>query len=123
MSERKRILLVEDEPDIANVAIYWLEDAGYEVIHAENGQIAMEKVRSEKPDMVFLDIQIPIMTGDEVCAAIKTDDDLKHIPVVIVSASVDNIETKVAEAGGNAFLTKPFEEDGLLGMAQKYTQS
>ena len=91
---KKTILLADDEEDIKTVITIYLESQGYRVLTAFDGLDALDKIQSEKPDLIFLDIMMPIMNGFEVCTKLKLDPATRDIPVVMLS-SQDNIEVAV----------------------------
>jgi two-component system, OmpR family, alkaline phosphatase synthesis response regulator PhoP len=116
-----RILIADDEPDILKVVNYRLTKAGYEVFMATNGKEALERIKEVKPDLILLDFSMPLMNGDEVCKQIKADPEMKHIPVVLMTASTEKVEYEYIKAiGFNDKIIKPFEADDLLGMVKKY---
>ncbi|HID07750.1 MAG TPA: diguanylate cyclase [Armatimonadetes bacterium] len=112
---KRRILVVEDSSTEALQLTRLLERAGYEVITVEDGNEAWEKVRNECLDMVIADVEVPGMDGYQLCANIKRDARIKHIPVVLVTAR-DRIQDVIRglEAGADSFLVKPFESDYLV---------
>ncbi|MEI6631423.1 MAG: response regulator [bacterium] len=118
----KKILVVDDEPDVLKVTGYRLKKAGYEVITASDGQMALEVARENKPDLILLDIRMPILDGPEVCLRIKDDESLKDIPVIFITASSGNImnKEKVGELKAQGFLTKPFEIQELLEIVRSF---
>jgi CheY-like chemotaxis protein len=118
----KRILLVEDEQDIVILIKYWLEDAGYEVITTDNGDDVLQFARNAQPDMILLDLHIPGISGYSLCPLLKADEKTKKIPVIILTASVDNIEAKKRKIAADDYITKPFDERNLIEKAAKYTQ-
>lgn len=122
MSDKKKIMIVEDEQDILKMTVFRVKKAGYDVITAPDGAKALELAASEKPDMIFLDLGIPIYDGYEVCRRLKTDDELKKIPVVILTASSDSVEGKTQEIGADAYLLKPYELEDLLSTIARFTE-
>jgi len=110
----KRILVVDDEPDILQVAVFRLKKAGYDVAQAVNGREAIDSIKALRPDLVLLDLRLPEISGFEVCRIIKSDNELRNIPVIIFTASVNGLEEKMKEMGADAYLPKPFEPDQLL---------
>ncbi|MCX7716418.1 MAG: response regulator [Endomicrobia bacterium] len=120
MLTTKRILIVDDEPDILKVTVFRIKKAGYEVITATDGKQGLEMVKTEKPDMIFLDLGLPTMNGAEVCKALKSDEELKKIPIVIFSASSDKAAAIATEAEADDLLIKPFEPEELLAKIQKF---
>jgi len=114
----KRILVVDDEPQIVSVLKMRLEDNGYEVISASDGEEGLEKAKDLKPDLIILDIIMPKMAGSKVAVALKEDDQLSRIPVIFLTCLSEGLTDKQGseKIGGNLFLAKPFEADELLLM-------
>jgi serine phosphatase RsbU (regulator of sigma subunit) len=110
MKEIPRILIVDDEPLNIDYLEQELEDLDYEVLSARNGQEALESVQSQLPDMILLDIMMPIMDGFEVLARLKGEVQWRDIPVVVISAlsDMDNV-VKGIELGAEDYLPKPFD--------------
>lgn len=110
MEELPRILIVDDEPLNIDYLEQELEDLGYEVLSARNGQEALEFVEVESPDMILLDIMMPIMDGFDVLARLKAEKQWRDIPVVIISAlsDMENV-VKGIELGAEDYLPKPFD--------------
>lgn len=117
----KRILVVDDEPDILKVIIFRLKKEGYEVKTAINGQVALDMIAQERPDIILLDITLPLLNGYEVCKKIKTNDCHKDIPVMFLTASTGSggFKERAAEAGAQDFMFKPFDYDLLLEKIKK----
>lgn len=109
------ILVVDDEPPIREILKFQLENAGFVVSTAENGEEGLEQVEKNPPDLVLLDLMIPRMDGYEVCRAIKSAYETRHIPVIILSArgALDE-KLKGLENGANDYVTKPFSMPELL---------
>lgn len=120
MSDKKRILLVEDEEDVREIVLFRLEQAGYDVIAAVDGESGFELAEKEMPDLIFLDLSLPGMEGDEVCLKLKANEKLKAIPVVIFSASADMVRAKAREVGADDYLVKPCEPEELLAKVRKF---
>jgi putative two-component system response regulator len=109
-----RVLIVDDEP--ANIAILsrLMTQQGHEVLTAPNGEIAVDTVTRERPDLVLLDVNMPGIDGFEVCRRIKNDWNTRFIPVVLVTAlSATEDRTRGADAGADDFLSKPFDVQEL----------
>lgn len=122
MSAKKRILVVEDEPDLRQLLSIRLEINGFETIGAEDGEAALALVRSEKPDLVLLDLMIPKISGFEVCRMIKFDDELKKIPVIVLSAMTqDRDKQAVMEAGADAYFVKNFDLQVIIDKIKECT--
>ena len=86
MSNLKRILVIDDEPDFAGLVKDNLEEAGYEVAVAYDGKQGLDEVKQHKPDLVVLDVMMPEMDGYEVCAELKSNEEYSDIPVVMLTA-------------------------------------
>jgi len=110
----KKILVVDDEPDLLKVLLIRLKKAGYEVFGGTNGQEALDLTRQISPDLVILDVYLPIMNGDDAAKILKKDDQLKHIPILLISATTKQMAEKVQESQANDYLTKPFEPEELF---------
>lgn len=115
MEERKRILLVDDEPDLVQLVTVRLKSVGYDVEPAYDGQQALDKFKSFKPHLVILDLMLPKLDGYKVCRLLKFDERTKEIPVLIFTARAQEADVSLAmECGANAHLTKPFDTKALL---------
>jgi CheY-like chemotaxis protein len=111
----KKILMVDDEPDILKIVKFRLLNAGYEVIFASNGQEGVDLARAQSPDLIIMDYRMPILNGIDAAKLIKKDAQLKHIPILFMTASSATITEDIIKAVGiEAYLTKPFEADILL---------
>ena len=117
---KKKILVVEDEPDIAESLEIRLDMAGYSVSIATNGQEAVLKARSGAPDLVLLDLMIPKMDGYEVCRVLRSSESTKKTPILILTAlqMVGDVD-KAFEVGANDYLSKPFTNERLLAKVTK----
>ena len=109
-TQKPRILIVDDEPFNVDYLQQELEESGYELITAGNGQEALEIIQAEFPDLVLLDIMMPIMDGFEVLSRIKAEEETRDIPVIIISAN-DDLQSVVKgiSLGAEDHLPKPFE--------------
>lgn len=109
MNESK-ILIVDDEPFNLDYLEQELEELDYVTVRAVNGQEALDKVVSETPDLVLLDIMMPIMDGFEVLTRLKADSSLREIPVIVISANNDlKSVVRGIQLGAEDYLPKPFE--------------
>ncbi len=101
MSEKKRILVVDDEPDFCSIVQGQLEKEGYEVELAYNGVEGLEKIRSNPPDAIVLDVMMPEKDGYEVCKELKADEATAGIPVVLLTAVASHVtSTRYSHADG-----------------------
>jgi DNA-binding response OmpR family regulator len=114
-SARSKILIVDDEPFNVDYLEQELEDLGYETVSATNGQEALEKVAAEAPDLILLDVMMPVMDGFTVCRILKDHEETRLIPIIIMTA-LDAVADRVKgiKAGADDFLTKPVHEEELL---------
>jgi len=115
----KKIMVVDDEPYIARVIKFKLEQEGYTVISANDGQSGLQKIKEEKPDMVLLDVMMPGLSGYEVCQKIKEDAELAGIPVVILTAKGQERDREQGlTMGASDYITKPFSPNRLLELVK-----
>ena len=119
---KKRILVVDDEPALTRMVKLNLERTGnYEVRTENQGSMAIQAAREFKPDLIFLDVMMPDMTGDEVSARLKEDEELSRIKFIFMTAIVtkDETESMGSNIGGNEFLAKPVKTDELLATIER----
>ena len=106
---KKRVLLAEDHPDTVEVVKFGLESLGYEVEVAENGLEAVEKAASESPDLIVMDMMMPVMDGLQATSKIRQNPKTKNIPVLAATAlGRPGDEEKCLTSGCNAYIAKPF---------------
>ena len=110
----KKILVVDDEPDLLKVTLLRLKKTGYEVFGCVHGQEALDLAREIIPDLIILDVYLPVISGDDVAKILKKDDELKHIPIILISASTGILDEKAWGSGADAYLRKPFEPEELI---------
>lgn len=115
-TSRARVLVVDDEADIVSTVQYRLEFCEFEVITAANGKEGLEKAANEKPDLILLDISMPVMNGHKMLERLKNSPDLKDIPVIMLTAYSDAKDVaKAADLGIVDYITKPFDFTELMG--------
>lgn len=115
-TSRARVLVVDDEADIVSTLQYRLEFCEFEVITAVNGKEGLEKAANEKPDLILLDISMPVMDGHEMLERLKNRPELKDIPVIMLTAYSDAKDVaKAADLGIVDYITKPFDFTELMG--------
>ena len=109
-----KALVVEDEEDIKQLLLEELEDKGYEVLLADDGEVALQRLSQEIPDIMFVDVYMPVMDGLELITRIKGDPATARIPVVMVTVmNALATEKKARELGVEHYLTKPWESGEL----------
>ena len=114
-ADQPQILLVEDEPAQREVLAYNLESEGYDVRRAENGEEAMLLVAEALPDLVILDWMMPLLSGIEVCRQLKTRDDTRNIPVIMLSARSEEVDAvRGLETGADDYVVKPYSMRELM---------
>ncbi|MGA1979389.1 MAG: response regulator [Sedimentisphaerales bacterium] len=115
-----RVLVVDDEADIVSTVQYRLEFCEFEVITAADGKEGLEKAANEKPDIILLDISMPVMNGYEMLERLKNSPELKDIPVIMFTAFSDAKDVaKAVEIGVADYVTKPFDFTDLVGKITK----
>ncbi len=110
----KKILVVEDDLDLAVIVAERLKANGYEIIKASDGLEALIKAREEKPHMIVLDVTMPVMDGYQFLQELKWDDEVRDIPVVVLTGR-SSAKKEFAAVGIEHFLLKPFDAQMLLG--------
>ncbi|MFM2430288.1 MAG: hypothetical protein RLZZ511_1501 [Cyanobacteriota bacterium] len=117
----KKILIVDDEVHIRILmeqTLEDLEDAGVELLTAGDGATALAMIQEERPDLVFLDVMMPNMSGFEVCQAVKADAELKNTYIIILTAKGQEFDINQGQAvGADRYMTKPFNPDQILQAA------
>lgn len=112
---RGKVLVVDDEEYIQHILNFSFGAEGYEVITAADGEEAVSIARSEKPDIIVLDIMMPKMDGYEACKQIKADPQTQDIPVILLTAKGREVDRKLgAEAGADDYVVKPFSPGRLI---------
>ncbi|MBM3321895.1 response regulator [candidate division WOR-3 bacterium] len=123
VDNRPRVLLADDERDIALVARMRLEVNGYDVATAADGAEALERFESFRPDLVLLDLRMPKLDGYQVCRALKSNPATRSVPVIIFSASSSQalaLERKCLELGADDFVRKPYSSEDLLAKVRRH---
>ena len=116
---RDGILIVDDDQEILNLLELALTDEGYSVSRASNGQEALDVLEVELPGVILLDLMMPVMNGWALCQEIKSRDDLRDIPVILMSAD-RRLDRKVQEAQADDHLRKPFDLTTLYEVIGRY---
>ena len=110
-----KILVVDDEIYIVHILDFSLGMEGYEVVTALDGEQGLEKARTQRPDLIVLDIMMPKLDGYETCKMLKADPETRSIPIILLSAKGRNIDQKIGfEVGADDYITKPFSPRKLV---------
>lgn len=115
MQPATRVLIVEDEPDIRGGVSRWLSAGGYETFLAENGEQGLQIARQEKPEVILLDVLMPLKGGMETLSELRADRKTSKIPVVMLSASLQD-EQRALDAGAKYFVHKPYDGKQLVSI-------
>lgn len=116
----KRILIVDDEPNIVTVVAARLKGNGYEVIQAQDGLAGLELAKKEKPDLIILDLMLPKLDGYKVCNLLKKDSRYAGIPIILFTAKAQEDDKRMGEeAGADAYVMKPYDPKVLLAQIQE----
>ncbi len=120
----KKILAVDDEKHIVRLVQVNLERQGYEVVTAFDGKEALEKVESERPDLVVLDVMMPYMDGFEVLKNLKKNPETRDIPVIMLTAKAQDADVfRGWQSGVDCYLTKPFNPMELIAFVKRIFKS
>ena len=115
MAESKRILMVEDNADNADLATWMLEDAGYEVTTAPTAEKGLELLAANLYAMILMDISLPGMDGKQAIKFIRADEKIRHLPVIALTAhAILNARDAILASGADCIVTKPIDEDAFL---------
>jgi CheY-like chemotaxis protein len=118
---KKNVLVVDDDPLVVKILREPLERAGYNVNVASHGLEALKKVKEKKPDLIILDILMPLLDGFKVARLLKFDKRFKDIPIIVLTSRATEGERKMGEqVGANEFLFKPFRLPQVLDVVQRY---
>jgi CheY-like chemotaxis protein len=117
----KKILIIDDEEGMRKALRKLLEASGFEVIEAENGIDGISRAKKDAPDLILLDIAMPELDGIEVCKRIKEFEELRKIPILMVSSMIDRELVVIAiKEGASDFVAKPVKKKELLDKINKY---
>ena len=117
----KRILVVEDQEDNRRIIRDLLTSAGYQLIEAADGEEGVRSAEAERPDLILMDIQLPVLDGHEATRRIKQNPELRHIPIIVVTSyALSGDEAKATAAGCNAYVAKPFSPRQLLATIRRF---
>jgi two-component system, cell cycle response regulator DivK len=117
----RRILVVEDQEDNRRILRDLLANSGYDMIEAGDGEAALDAAARDHPDLILMDIQLPLLDGYEATRRIKADPKLQHIPIIVVTSyALSGDEIKARAAGCDAYVAKPFSPRALLAKIREY---
>ncbi|MCS6951033.1 MAG: response regulator [bacterium] len=124
MERKYKILAVDDEPHIRRLVQVNLERHGYEVVTASDGKDALEKVATEKPDLVVLDVMMPYMDGFEVLQTLRKNPETRELPVIMLTAKAQDADVfRGWQSGADLYLTKPFNPMELISFVKRIFKS
>jgi len=117
----KRILVVEDQEDNRQILRDLLGSVGYEMTEAWDGEAGVAAAKQRRPDLILMDIQLPLMDGYEATRRIKADPELKKIPIIVVTSyALSGDDSKAHDAGCDAYITKPYSPRQLLAKIKEF---
>ena len=117
----RTILVVEDQEDNRQILRDLLGAHDYNMLEAENGQEALTAVKAQRPDLILMDIQLPVLDGYEATRRLKADPDTQSIPIIVVTSyALSGDETKARESGCDAYVTKPYSPRALLAKIKEF---
>jgi two-component system, cell cycle response regulator DivK len=117
----RRILIVEDQLDNRQILRDLLSSNGFELIEVSDGQAGIKAAEEHRPDLILMDIQLPVLDGYEATRRIKSNLDLKAIPIIVVTSyALSGDDTKAREAGCDAYVSKPFSPRVLLAKIREF---
>lgn len=112
---KTKILIVEDDTDIAELVEYNLEKEGYQALKTDNGRKALEIIKSQLPQLIILDLMLPEVDGFEICKTVKHDEKTRHIPIIMLTAKGEETDVIVGlRLGADDYVTKPFSPKVLM---------
>ncbi len=119
--QEKKILIIDDEPDVLKTSVLFLEAAGFKVITASDGMEGLRKARTESPDLIVTDIMLPKLDGYRLCRMLKFDDKYKKIPVIFLTARAqDSDEQMSKEVCADFYMRKPFAPQALISKIKEF---
>ncbi len=126
MADKKKILLVDDDPDFVQAVQVIVESGGYDVRVAYDGKEGLEAVAEEKPDLIVLDVMMPVMNGHEACAELKSNPETAGIPIILLTAVAERVTTStyshrdMLESEAEDYMPKPVEPKELLELIKSW---
>jgi len=126
MTEKKKVLLVDDDPDFVEAVKVIVQSGGYDVRVACDGKEGLEAVAAERPDIIILDVMMPVMDGHKTCAALKGNKETADIPIILLTAVADRVTTStythrdMLESEAEDYMPKPVEPKELLELIKTW---
>ena len=126
MTEKKKVLLVDDDPDFVEAVKVIVQSGGYDVRVACDGQEGIEAVAAERPDIIILDVMMPVMDGHKACAVLKGNKETADIPIILLTAVADRVTTStythrdMLESEAEDYMPKPVEPKELLKLIKSW---
>ncbi|OOQ60347.1 histidine kinase [Mucilaginibacter pedocola] len=114
----KTILICDDDEGILDMLELILEETGYRIIPVKNSLLIYEEIEKQSPDLILLDLWMPVLSGDQVLRTLRKNPETNNIPVIVISASREG-QRIANEAGADDFIAKPFDLDQLVNRVQK----
>jgi two-component system, OmpR family, alkaline phosphatase synthesis response regulator PhoP len=126
MTEKKKVLLVDDDPDFVEAVKVIVQSGGYDVKVACDGKEGLESVAADRPDIIILDVMMPVMDGHAACAALKGNKETADIPIILLTAVADRVTTStythrdMLESEAEDYMPKPVEPKELLELIKTW---
>lgn len=118
---QKKVLIVDDEADILEAIRFKLEAEGFQCIAASDGEEGLSKAKTEKPDLVLLDVGLPKINGYKVCRLLKFDESFRKIPIIMLTARTQEKDVQIGqETGADEYVKKPFDLELLASLVKRY---
>jgi CheY-like chemotaxis protein len=123
MSDKKTILVIDDEPDTLTFFSSLLEDNGYNILTADNGEAGLQQLQKQIPDLITLDVTMPEMSGVEYYRKLRTTEEWKEIPIIMITGVSDDfkkfISSRKSVPPPDGYLSKPVDPDEMLGLVSE----
>ncbi len=116
----KKILIIDDEIDVMKMVVYRLKAKGYEIFTATNGQEGIDLAEMQRPALILLDFRLPDMEATEISKKIREKEELKQIPIILITASIETIDKKAKECGAIDYIAKPIGPEELYAKVEKH---
>lgn len=118
----KKILIIDDEPDVLRTLVFRLRAKGYEIFTAVNGAEAVQKSQEYQPDLILMDYHLPDLSAEDISLKIKAMDGRRDVPVILLTASIENLDQKAAACKAVDYLSKPVEGELLCAKVSQWIE-